>query len=242
MKKFFQFVNLEEVANVVESNDSKGVSAEVYNTLVESLDLSSRTFNCLKRSGLNRVGDIIEFPIGPEMLKLKNFGQKSLDELEEKLQAYAGYTAAPGLSSVKVQQLANSTLTTVQNARQAFDVVNNSTQVKQQLETIREQYTTLETKAIDAGLIQGKRFSAGIQTELEANVSLDLRYLYYIKQHGPPPNGVFDPVKLAEFKWVDSSGNPLTDQNFVQYTGLGLSVPITDTDEAARQYEEFWSV
>lgn len=163
-------------------------------------------------------------------------------ELEEKLQAFAGYTAAPGLSSIKVQQLANSTLTTVQNARQAFDVVNNSTQVKQQLETIREQYTTLETKAIDAGLIQGKRFSAGIQTELEANVSLDLRYLYYIKQHGPPPNGVFDPVKLAEFKWVDSSGNALTDQNFVQYTGLGLSVPITDTDEASRQYQEFWSV
>lgn len=163
-------------------------------------------------------------------------------ELEEKLQAFAGYTAAPGLSSIKVQQLANSTLTTVQNARQAFDVVNNSTQVKQQLETIREQYTTLETKAIDAGLIQGKRFSAGIQTELEANVSLDLRYLYYIKQHGPPPNGVFDPVKLAEFKWVDSSGNPLTDQNYVQYTGLGLSVPIADTDESARQYEEFWSV
>ena len=163
-------------------------------------------------------------------------------ELEEKLQAYAGYTAAPGLSSIKVQQLANSTLTTVQNARQAFDVVNNSTQVKQQLETIREQYTTLETKAIDAGLIQGKRFSAGIQTELEANVSLDLRYLYYIKQYGPPPNGVFDPVKLAEFKWVDSSGNPLTDENYVQYTGLGLSVPIIDTDESARQYEEFWSV
>ena len=85
-------------------------------------------------------------------------------ELEEKLQAFAGYTAAPGLSSIKVQQLANSTLTTVQNARQAFDVVNNSTQVKQQLETIREQYTTLETKAISAGLIQGKRFSAVIQT------------------------------------------------------------------------------
>ena len=163
-------------------------------------------------------------------------------ELEEKLQAFAGFTAAPGLSSIKVQQLANSTLTTVQNARQAFDVVNNSTQVKQQLETIREQYTTLETQAIDAGLIQGKRFSAGIQTELEANVSLDLRYLYYIKQHGPPPNGVFDPVKLAEFTWVDSSGNPLTDQNFVQYTGLGLSVPVIDTDEASRQYEEFWSV
>jgi len=161
-------------------------------------------------------------------------------ELEEKLQAYAGYTDAPNMS-VKVQQLANSTLTTVQNARQAFDVVNNSNQVKQQLETVREQYISLETKAIDAGLIQGKRFSAGIQTEIEANVSLDLRYLYYIKQYGPPPDGVFDPIKLAEFVWTDSSGNPLTDQNYVQYTGLGLSVPITQTDEDARRYEEFWT-
>ena len=88
MKKFFQFVNLEEVSTVADNIESKGVSAEVYNTLVESLDLSSRTFNCLKRSGLNRVGDIIEFPIGPEMLKLKNFGQKSLDELEEKLEPF----------------------------------------------------------------------------------------------------------------------------------------------------------
>ena len=35
-----------------------------------------------------KVGDIIEFPLGPEMLKLKNFGQKSLDELEEKLQPF----------------------------------------------------------------------------------------------------------------------------------------------------------
>ena len=34
------------------------------------------------------MGDIIEFPLGPEMLKLKNFGQKSLDELEEKLQPF----------------------------------------------------------------------------------------------------------------------------------------------------------
>ena len=88
MKKFFQFVNLEEVSAVADSPESKGVSAEVYNTLVESLDLSSRTFNCLKRSGLNRVGDIIEFPIGSEMLKLKNFGQKSLDELQEKLEPF----------------------------------------------------------------------------------------------------------------------------------------------------------
>jgi DNA-directed RNA polymerase subunit alpha len=85
MDKFFQFVNLEEKVTAAETPESSGVSAEIYNTVVESLDLSSRTFNCLKRSNLNRVGDILEFPLGPEMLKLKNFGQKSLDELTEKL-------------------------------------------------------------------------------------------------------------------------------------------------------------
>lgn len=88
MNKFFVFKDLEEASTVIDSPDTTGVSAEIYNTLVESLDLSSRTFNCLKRSGLNRVGDILEFPLGPEMLKLKNFGQKSLDELSEKLQPF----------------------------------------------------------------------------------------------------------------------------------------------------------
>ena len=104
------------------------------------------------------------------------------------------------------------------------------TQVKQQLEMIREQYTTLETKAIDLDLFKVNDSVLVFKLNLKLML-VWIRYLYYIKQHGPPPNGVFDPVKLAEFKRVDSSGNPLTDQNFVHHTGLGLSVPI-DTDEA----------
>ena len=42
-------------------------------------------------------------------------------------------------------------------------------------------------------------FEAPLQASVQANVELDIRYLFYIKKYGPPPGGVFDPVKLAEF-------------------------------------------
>ena len=61
-----------------------GISPEVYNTLVETLDLSARTLNCLKRATINRVGEVLSMPKS-ELLKIRNFGQKSFEELYEKL-------------------------------------------------------------------------------------------------------------------------------------------------------------
>ncbi len=61
-----------------------GISPEVYNTLVETLELSARTLNCLKRATINRVGEVLSMPKA-ELLKIRNFGQKSFDELYEKL-------------------------------------------------------------------------------------------------------------------------------------------------------------
>jgi len=63
---------------------SAGVTPAVYNTLVEALDLSARTLNCLKRAGINRVGEVLLMPKS-ELLKIKNFGQKSLSELYVKM-------------------------------------------------------------------------------------------------------------------------------------------------------------
>ena len=57
-----------------------GISPDIYNTPVETLDLSARTLNCLKRAGINRVGEVIAMPEG-DLLKIRNFGRKSLDEL-----------------------------------------------------------------------------------------------------------------------------------------------------------------
>lgn len=52
---------------------------------IEELDFSLRSFNCLKRANINTVGDIVSHTKA-EMMKIKNFGKKSLDEVEEKLQ------------------------------------------------------------------------------------------------------------------------------------------------------------
>ena len=61
-----------------------GISPEVYNTLVETLGLSARTLNCLKRASINRVGEVLSMSKS-DLLKIRNFGQKSLEELYQTL-------------------------------------------------------------------------------------------------------------------------------------------------------------
>jgi DNA-directed RNA polymerase subunit alpha len=63
---------------------------------IEDLDLSVRAFNCLKRAGVANVGEILEKldRDESELLAIRNFGQKSLDELKEKLEA-KGYWPLP---------------------------------------------------------------------------------------------------------------------------------------------------
>jgi DNA-directed RNA polymerase subunit alpha len=57
---------------------------EKYNMPVEQLDLSVRTMNCLRRSNITTVGELIAK--GPkELMKLRNFGQKSYQEIEDRL-------------------------------------------------------------------------------------------------------------------------------------------------------------
>jgi len=66
----------------------EGIPLSVYETAIEELDLSVRAYNCLKRAGLTRVGEILERMAqgDDEMLVIRNFGQKSLDELKVALQ------------------------------------------------------------------------------------------------------------------------------------------------------------
>jgi DNA-directed RNA polymerase subunit alpha len=74
---------------------------DLYNMPVEKLDLSVRAMNCLRRSGINTVGELVSLG-EKELLSLRNFGQKSRQEVEEKLQTLglsfaqsaAGATAA----------------------------------------------------------------------------------------------------------------------------------------------------
>jgi len=58
---------------------------EKYNMPVEQMDLSVRTMNCLRRGGITTVGELISKK-PRDLLQLRNFGQKSYREIEDRLQ------------------------------------------------------------------------------------------------------------------------------------------------------------
>ncbi len=51
---------------------------------VEELDLSVRSYNCLKRAGINTVDELIQ-KTEEDMMKVRNLGKKSLEEVQNKL-------------------------------------------------------------------------------------------------------------------------------------------------------------
>ena len=65
------------------------IPERIYETSIEDLDLSVRAFNCLKRAGITKVGEILERleRDEEELLAIRNFGQKSLEELKLNLEA-----------------------------------------------------------------------------------------------------------------------------------------------------------
>ena len=68
---------------IMVENDEKG-KEKALDMTIEELDLSVRSFNCLKRAGINNVGDLIS-KSAEEMMKVRNLGRKSLEEVMSKL-------------------------------------------------------------------------------------------------------------------------------------------------------------
>jgi DNA-directed RNA polymerase subunit alpha len=80
------FVDLSEEmgnAEIMVEKDDDG-KEKVLEMTIEELDLSVRSFNCLKRAGINTVGDLIG-KSEDDMMKVRNLGRKSLDEVIGKL-------------------------------------------------------------------------------------------------------------------------------------------------------------
>ena len=80
------FVDLsEEVSNteIMDTQEDTG-KEKVLEMTIEELDLSVRAFNCLKRAGVNTVSDLIN-KSQDEMMKVRNLGKKSLEEVLAKL-------------------------------------------------------------------------------------------------------------------------------------------------------------
>ena len=76
-------------AEIMVEKDDKGKEKALEMT-IEELDLSVRSFNCLKRAGINTVEDLIN-KSEDEMMKVRNLGRKSLEEVMAKLD-FLGFT------------------------------------------------------------------------------------------------------------------------------------------------------
>ena len=80
------FADLSDATQSIEIKVEKGDPArnKILELTIEEMDLSVRSFNCLKRAGINTVGDLIE-KSEEDMMKVRNLGRKSLEEVINKL-------------------------------------------------------------------------------------------------------------------------------------------------------------
>jgi len=78
------FINFEEVPEQAEEVSERGLDKmnEVLNRSVEELELSVRSYNCLKNANIQTIGELVQ-KTESEMLRTKNFGRKSLNEIKE---------------------------------------------------------------------------------------------------------------------------------------------------------------
>ena len=80
------FVNLTDEAKnaeiMVEKEETQ--KEKMLEMTIEELDLSVRSYNCLKRAGINTVQELTN-KSEPEMIKVRNLGRKSLEEVKAKL-------------------------------------------------------------------------------------------------------------------------------------------------------------
>ena len=90
------FVELSDEVGSTEIMEKKEDTGrdKVLEMTIEELDLSVRAFNCLKRAGVNSVGDLIN-KSPDEMMKVRNLGKKSLEEVISKLEALGFNLSTP---------------------------------------------------------------------------------------------------------------------------------------------------
>ena len=80
------FTNLTEIAIATDVMKEVDTTSDdrILERTIEELDLSVRSYNCLKRAGINTVYDLTE-KSEAEMMKVRNLGRKSLEEVKIKL-------------------------------------------------------------------------------------------------------------------------------------------------------------
>lgn len=106
VEQFSMVAGVEMTELVSDEHDESGIPARITEQPIEELELSMRAYNCLKRAGITKVGEVLrKLEQGEnEMLAIRNFGRKSLDELIDKLREkdylfYIDFTPSPETAS-----------------------------------------------------------------------------------------------------------------------------------------------
>lgn len=102
------FINFDEVQETTEelTSPSEERFNENLNRSVEELELSVRSYNCLKNADIRTIGELVN-KTEAEMLKTKNFGRKSLNEIKEILQGMGlslGMTSGTGAAEPEITE------------------------------------------------------------------------------------------------------------------------------------------
>lgn len=87
--QFSVFTELQQPARRADRGSlaTGSIPSHILDMPIEQLDLSQRTYNCLKRSQITKVGQVMQMS-EDELLSLRNFGQKSLEELRDRLRQH----------------------------------------------------------------------------------------------------------------------------------------------------------
>ncbi len=86
LRRFTALTDVEEIPDEAE-DEEQDERQKMMDMSIEELDLSVRSYNCLKRAGIDTVGELCQ-KTPDEMMRVRNLGSKSLTEVESKLKAF----------------------------------------------------------------------------------------------------------------------------------------------------------
>ncbi|MGH2358877.1 MAG: DNA-directed RNA polymerase subunit alpha [Candidatus Limnocylindria bacterium] len=103
VREFSRFAEIGRPGMAMGPETPLAPSANLLDAPIEELDLPMRAYNSLKRNNITKIGQLLALS-DDELLRMRNFGQKSLDEMKERL-ALRGFIASEGASSADESDL-----------------------------------------------------------------------------------------------------------------------------------------
>ena len=149
--------------------------------------------------------------------------------IQDKLNLFKGYNlnSEQRRDNSWFQNNASAYSNLVNTARQGFVIQQANTQQHTKINDLENTINELRGQLNNQSVT--KSYQAPLLAEINSDVSLDIRYWFYIKQFGPPEKGIFDPDKLARFVFMDdNTGELLPDPNAATNQGPDWSNGATD--------------